>query len=150
MVVSKKWWWCRKRVLDVENGAGVAKTVGSERGAVAEDARQQTAGAGIVPGYFGNVGQRRAIGGSVGRIPIASVGSHVRVGEVGASHRNIVGRGSERTHADAVRRGGHSGVATGRALIARGDKNRNAFRHRLLKHRAESRIRRGARRDQSA
>src|SRR5262245_21431240 len=108
-----------------------------------EVASNQRTGAGVVPRDLRHVGLGRAVVGSVARIPVGTIGAGVRIAEVRAADRYVVGSRGESVDADAMCCLRRVGITAGGAFVARGDENRYPLSHRLLVRRAVCRIRRG-------
>ena len=105
---------------------------------------------GIIPGLLGNIAECAAMVGQ--RIGGVHVGGKARWEvaiqniEVGASHSDVIGRGSEtiHSHAQVGQVLGIRVVASGGAAVACRDHDRNALRRRLLPQILDELIARGA------
>src|ERR1017187_1899633 len=114
-----------RRIAGAE--AGCAVTDG-----IAEVTGQKRAGAGVIPGNFGDIRYRRAISGGVGRAPIGAIGVSNRVAEISAAHGDIIGCGGKGTDSDSVGCPAGAGIATGCVFNTRRHEDRDALRDRLL------------------
>ena len=110
----------------------VAVTRRAISGRVAMGARNELAGARVVPWDFWDVGFGRTIGRCVAGIPIGASAARIGITEIGAAHCDVVGSRGKSIDADAVRHAFAAVIAIPGGFIAGGDKDRGALRDALL------------------